>query len=348
MIVALDTRPLHNQSATRGIGVYTSSLLSHLKKIPNLQITELTQGRIPEGIDLIHYPWFDLYFRTLPMPQTIPTILTIHDVTPLILKDLYPSGIKGWLNFQFQKRALKKIDAIVCDSECTTNDVIQNLPVRPEIVSTVYLAPQSGLITHPTTELKQAVITKYHLYDPYVLYVGDVNRNKNLITLVQSCISLGINLVIVGKQAVKTDYDHHHIENLDLVTLQHQFGKHPGVKRLGFVPTEELSAIFNLASVYCQPSIYEGFGVTVVEAMTCGCPVIATKRGSLPEIGGSAAIYTEPEESKITKAIKFVLELSEAQRNRLIQEGRHQAKKFTWEQATRETYEIYKRCLNHH
>jgi glycosyltransferase involved in cell wall biosynthesis len=346
MVIALDTRPLHNQSAVRGIGVYTSSLIKQFKQIPNLEIIEISKGRVSDGIDLIHYPWFDFYFRTLPLSAPLPTVVTIHDVTPLVLKDFYPPGIKGRLNFQIQKYALKKVQAVITDSEVSRLDVINYLPVAENKVVTIHLAPQEGLISHPITELKHKVIQKYQLYDPYILYVGDVNRNKNLITLVEACVELKIKLLIVGKQAVNTDYDHSHIENQDLVTLQTKYSKNQYIKTPGFVSVEELSALYNLAEAYCQPSLYEGFGVPILEAMRCGCPVIASKQGSLPEIGGSATIYTEPTREKLIKTINFVQQLSETQRIRLIQEGRKQAQKFSWKTTAQKTHQVYRDILN--
>lgn len=344
MRVALDTRPLQNQSASRGIGVYTSHLLKYLQKIPDLEIIELKSGKSAD-IDLIHYPWFDFYYRTLPIRKSHPIVTTIHDVTPLVLKEFYPVGLRGKINFKLQKFALKNVSAVLTDSDVSRTDISRYLPVPAEKVHTVHLAAQEGLISEPSIELKKQVINKFKLFNPYILYVGDVNMNKNLISLVKACIQAQIELLIVGKQALSPNFDHSHPENRDLALLQDKYAREPLIRRLGFVQTQDLSVLYGLATAYCQPSLYEGFGLQLLEAMQCQCPVIAAKRGSLPEIGGKAAIYVEPQTDKIAKAIEFVLDLSPTQRKRLIQEGQKQAQKFSWEKTARETFEVYVKVL---
>ena len=352
MKVAIDTRPLQNLSASRGIGVYTSHLIKYLHKSGEVEVVELKSGKVPETVDLIHYPWFDLFFHTLPLRKDKPTVVTIHDVTPLVLPEFYPPGIKGRINFELQKLALRRTDAVMTDSEVSRRDMIKYLPVRSEKVHKVHLAPQDGLEIETGDDLLTMVKEKFKLPKEFVLYVGDVNRNKNLLSLVQACKQLEIGLVIVGKQAVNDgilkqvqDDGIIHPELQDLVRLLEEYGKDPQIMRLGFVETKDLAVIYRLASLFCLPSLYEGFGVSVLEAMKCGCPVLAAKRGSLPEIGGSAAIYVEPTVDRLMKGIKMILNLSPTQRKRLIQEGQKRAMLFSWKKTAKEVLEVYKEVL---
>ncbi len=369
MKIGIDTRPLANLSATRGIGVYTSHLVRYLKKM-GVEVVEVKEGRVPEGVSLIHYPFFDLYFPTLPLIKKLPTVVTIHDVTPLVLPELYPPGIKGRIWFRLQKWSLGGVRGIITDSEVSKRDIVEQLGILKEKVETVYLAPQDGLGETPTEKTMTVVKEKYRLPEQFVLYVGDVNMNKNLISLVRACKQVELPIAIVGKQAAASNAvgtesnsvgsidkigatsnvaekigKNINAEQIDLVRLKQEFGNDPKVLRLGYVPIEELGAVYRHASLYCQPSLYEGFGVSMLEAMTCGCPVVATKRGSLMEIGGKAAVYTEPEMEKLAKAIQFVIQLSPTQRKRLVQEGHKQAERFSWEQTAQQTYAVYKRAV---
>lgn len=345
MVVGIDTRPLTNDSASRGIGMYTKFLVEHLRNIEQLEVVEISKGNLPEKVDLVHYPWFDLYYPTLPLSCPRPRVVTVHDLTPLVLQDLYPAGLKGKLMLMRQKWALKHVAGILTDSVASKKDIIKIFAIDAERVHAVHLAPQGGFPDRIGNEAFARVRKTYDLPKEFVLYVGDVNRNKNLPELLAACRLVGLTLVVVGKQAVSEKYDRTHPENADLVILQHEAKVSGDVRLLGFVSSEDLAVLFKLASVYCQPSLYEGFGLPVLEAMSCGCPVVVTRRGSLPEIAGEAAVYAEPESKSLAKAIQFVTNLPDSGRARLIKEGYLQVKKFSWMQTARQTLEVYEQVL---
>jgi glycosyltransferase involved in cell wall biosynthesis len=116
--------------------------------------------------------------------------------------------------------------------------------------------------------------------------------------------------------------------------------------RLGFVSDEDLVAIYNLATVYCQPSFYEGFGLPVLQAMACGTPVVAARTPALMEIGESACLYADPQDTKdMAQKIKKVLDNSSLQKD-LSQKGLRQVKKFSWTKTAEETYKIYEKALS--
>lgn len=346
MVIGFDTRPLSNLSSSRGIGVYTTNLLNNLSKIDDLEIIPITKGKLPNNVDLIHYPYFDIFFPTLPLRTSKPEIVTIHDLTPLVLPELYPSGIKGQLTFLRQKFALKKIKAIITDSISSRKDIINFLNVPAEKVFYVPLAAQEG-ISKIDNKIEISVKSKYNLPKNYCLYVGDINRNKNIPSLIQACKNLNIHLIIIGKQAVSKDFDTTHVENADLVYLQKEANYSSSIiKTLGFIPTEELSIIYNKALALVMPSLYEGFGIPILEAMSCGCPVICSKNGSLPEVAGDSAVYCNTDVKSIIKALNFVMNLSDGQRLLIIQAGLEHAKKFSWSTTAEKTFQIYKQVLN--
>ncbi len=345
MIVGIDTSPLAGQSATRGIGMYTKHLISHLAEIDDTEVFEITNGQIPKQVQLIHYPFFDLYFATLPVIKKRPVMVTIHDVTPLVLPQLYPVGLRGKLNLIKQKLALRSVKAVLTDSVASRNDIVKYLNVPLEKVFVVPLAAQEGLDIMASDELK-AINEKFKLPSRYVVYVGDVNPNKNLRNLVTACESIECSLLIVGKQAVNQNIDVNHPETQDLVWLQKRATESPYLRLLGYVETSELAGIYRMASMACLPSLYEGFGLPVLEAFSCGCPVVTTKNGSLPEVGGDAAIYAHEDSKSLANAISFVLKLSDSNRQKLVQVGFDQVKKFSWKVTADKTRSIYQQILN--
>jgi glycosyltransferase involved in cell wall biosynthesis len=135
-------------SQSRGIGAYSKNLLLELKKTPDLQISEIGSfSEVKSDLDLVHVPFFDLFFHTLPLSKKKPTVVTIHDVIPLIFSQHYPSGLKGKLRFHLQKQALKNVAAILTDSECSKKDIAKYLGVPLEKIHVTYLAPSDDFKT---------------------------------------------------------------------------------------------------------------------------------------------------------------------------------------------------------
>lgn len=341
MRIAIDVSPLKSAHKFRGVGFYTKRLIKALRliKVPDFSVRLIEQGEIPKDADLVHYPYLDLFFLSLPIKKPKPTVVTIHDVIPLIFPEHYPKGIRGWLKFQIQKFSLKRVSAVITDSKNSKGDIVRYLDFPKEKIHVVSLAPSKEF--KPIT-IKQ----KYNLPERFVLYVGDINWNKNVPGLVRACEELKIPLVIVGKQAKSCDYDKTHPENQDLVWLQSAISnQQSAIIPTGFVPTKDLVTIYNLASVYCQPSFYEGFCLPVLEAMACGTPVVCSKVSSLPEVVDDVAIFVDPNDyNSIAGGIKKVIEnkkLSETLRKR----GLLQARKFSWQKTARETIRVYAKVI---
>ena len=326
--VGLITSPLSSGHAIRGVGFYTRNLRSNLKLLAakyNFEIIELANYLDIENckLDIIHYPFFDLFRHTLPIIRGYKTVVTVHDVIPLEFPDHYPPGLRGQINFQLQRLALSGVEGVITDSYASVQAIHKYLSVPLEKIKLVYLAasPIYKKISHPEN--------KYKLPKRFVLYVGDINYNKNIPNLVNACRQLKLPLVMVGKQAKD-------LENLDL--------SHPelihlrkvdfsNVVRLGFASDEDLVHIYNLATVYCQPSLAEGFGLPILEALACNTPVACSKTSSLPEIAGNKASYFDPYNiNDMAKAIRTANSVN----------GPAQAAKFSWEKTAHETLQVYK------
>ncbi len=353
--VAIDISPIKTGHKVRGVGMYTQRLVETLQRIGELEnqrirIDPFDSSHEPSAMshqrfDLIHYPYFDLFFLTLPLRKIAKTVVTVHDVTPLVFPEHYPPGIKGKIKFLIQKLSLQSVSAVITDSQNSKNDIFKYLNYPEDKIHVVYLAQGDGFKKLEIDNWQLVTRRKYSLPDTFVLYVGDVNWNKNVLGLVKACKKIKVPLVVVGKQAVQEDFDRWHIENQSLVQLIGLYGKDPEIKRLGFVPEEDLVKIYNLATVYCQPSFYEGFGLPVLEAMACGCPVVVAKTSSLPEICGQAAVMVNPNDSNdIAWGLKKVLSDVKI-KEMLIEKGITQSKKFSWKRTALQTLKVYEKMV---
>ncbi len=348
--IAISIKPLESGHKARGIGYYTENLIEGLEKRKDINVITFRNEKELKDVDLIHYTWFDLFYKTLPLKSRFPRVVTVHDVMPLVYKDHYPSGMKGRLNFFLQKLALRNSKLIITDSESSKNDIEQYLKIKKEKIKVIYLAQDSSFKIMTASASLRAKLS-YRLPDRFLLYVGDANYVKNLPLLIRAFISLkskkeyvDLKLVLVGQVFLKR------VENIDhpeLVSLKEVLGliKDNNLENEiilpGYVSTDDLIAFFNLATVYVQPSLYEGFGLPVLQAFACGTPVVSSRGGSLPEVGGKAAIYFSPTKlDELVSILNDVLSNVSLQR-KLSRMGLQQASQFSWEKTIAETVKAY-------
>lgn len=344
--VGFDVSPLESGSKFRGVGMYTKRLLEYLEKDSRVRVLEFTDGKIPKEADLVHYPYFFPFSAFLPLCLSKKFVVTVHDLIPLVFPRAYPPGLKGGINYAFQKRRLKKASMIITDSQSSANDIVKFMGYPSKKVQVVYLAGANRVERILDKDFLQAVQTKFNLPKSFVLFVGDVNYNKNLSRLVKACRLVKTPLVIVGKQSVSRDFDKNHIENQPLVELNNLAKEGNDIITTGFVDEKELAALYSLASVYCQPSLYEGFGVPLLEAMACGCPVVTSNVSSLPEIVGKAAILVDPENPENISRGLLEMIRDKKIRDKYIKLGFERIKMFSWEKTAEETINVYEKVLN--
>jgi len=368
MRVAIDAGPLDSGHKVRGVGFYTKSLIDSLQNLnvngKRLNIDAINFEKEPMKVktgyyDIIHIPYFDPFRITIPKEKSGKLIITIHDVTPLIYPNQYVPGIRGQLQFLRHKKLLQTVDGIITDTETSKKDIVRLLDIPEKKITPIYLAPRS--IFKPIKDRKSLVDTqkKYKLPNKFVVYVGDVNYNKNIATLIKACDIADVSLVIVGKQAgeigtknkkqktisgpqdiIRMWTGKPHPEEAHWTELEELFKK-KHVLRLGFVPDEELVEIFNLATLYCQPSLYEGFGLVPLEAMASGTAVLNAKTQSLVEVSGDAAIYADPKnEKEMAKQIERVSRDAYLRAD-LIRKGERRVKEFSWDKTAHETLHVY-------
>ena len=372
--IAIDTGPLNSGHSVRGIGVNTRELINSFKKLNEkdlvigrdkikIEAVDFSKADLSK-FDIVHYPYFNPFFPTLPISkQAKRVVLTIHDLIPLIYPKNYPPGFKGKFNFAIQKHRLKNVDVIITISETSKKDIVRFLKVNSSKIHVIYLA-QRGIFKPIKENVLEKVRRKYKLPRKFVLYVGDINYNKNILSLIKACKLIKTPLVIVGKQALDIEdmgmelmdihgprdwirflFNKPHPELAHYETLLSEFRNGDDIYRLGFVPDEDLVAIYNLASVYVQPSYYEGFGLPLLEAMACGTPVVASKIGAHKEIAGDAVLYFNPKSVKnLVRVLKKVLK-SKNIRERLIEDGFKKSKEYSWKKVAKEISNVYKNVL---
>lgn len=344
MNIGIDISSLHKFSKNRGIGFYAQNLQRALKKYTHLEVTLIEQLEQRKEVDVLHYPYFDLYRRSLAVDIKIPVVVTIHDVIPLVFPEHYPPGVRGRINFYFQKKALKQVSAIITDSETSKNDIKKFLGVKQEKVNVIYLAPDQIYKKINDSGKLKYISQYYKLPNSFLLYVGDVNWNKNLLNLAEAAVLSGVDLCLVGS-GFEIDIRSKNKELKSYHQFLQKYKNNPLIHILGFVSDEDLVSIYNLAQVLMLPSFYEGFGLPILEAQSCGVPVITSKVSSTAEVGGDGAYLVDPNSVEaIQNAIKKVC-FDKKKRQTLINLGYQNVKKYSWEKVAKQTERIYAQVL---
>src|SRR5581483_10689728 len=306
MRVGIDISPLKSgnflQHRVRGTGFYIENLRSALEKFCSKNsYTYFTKEEKVENLDLVHIPYFEPFFITLPKRKVFKTVVTVHDLTPLVFPQAFPSGIKGKLKWLVQKNRLAQSDAIITDSESSKKD-IERFVSESVPVSVVNLAGNKYSKKKISEELKKKILSKYKLPEAFILYAGDATWNKNLPRLLDAAIQTNLPIAMVGSALANRDTDTSNPWNQDLISVWKKADQNKNIHLLGFVSDEDLEALYNLTSVFVMPSLYEGFGLPSLEAMSCGAACVTSTKGSIPEIGGKDGIlYVDPTSAESIK-----------------------------------------------
>ena len=237
------------------------------------------------GLDLVHDPT-----GSLPLFLTgTKRVATIHDAIPYISPE--SSTALDWLIYHaWLPLAVRRLNALITVSQQSKIDILHYLPVNPENVTVIPIAANRTYRPLGREQL-QAVLARYAIDFPYLLYVGSLEPRKNLPRLLEAYVLLRAwsprwHLVIVGARNFwKSSPVGETVEKLDIK---------PWVHIIGYIPEEDLPALYNGADLFVFPSLYEGFGLPVLEAMACGTPVVCSHAGSLPEVAGDAARHRAP------------------------------------------------------
>lgn len=357
--IAIDISPTFDGNSVRGVGYYTNQLVKSLQneisinpEYKNWSINLITDKKDIKSNDynLIHYPYFDPYKLTLPKNKKIPFVVTVHDLIPLQFKNHFPAGIKGNIKWLIQKNHLKYAKKIITVSHYS-KFIINQITKYPlsQIFVTHLAADNSFKIINDKNKLLE-IRKKYKLPNKFVLYVGDINWNKNIPNLIKACLKNKYPLVIVGSTAVKKDVPNHPwTKDLRWLQSKSKVLEHQRSNALiltGFVPDEELPLIYNLATVYCQPSFAEGFGLPLLQAMQSGCPVAYSQDTCLPEIMDNVGVSFNPRSvSDIASVLKhFWSDSKFIEKQQPL--GINRSKMFNWKFTAKQTLAVYNLILS--
>lgn len=287
--------------------------------------------------DIYHHPHFDL-----PLRINIPSIVTIHDLKYIRFKHFFKGSphLKSLYMREMMKNAAKRAQRIIAVSQYTKDDMVTFLNVNPEKIDVIHhgMNRSSSEIEETNADSQADFIYNSEIKNKYILFVGEKRPHKNISRLIEAYhlarVNHGIShqLVIVGKSY--TDYDPgDRIRELNLEM---------DVILLDYVDDGALSTLYKNADLFILPSLYEGFGFPVLEAMQYGVPVIASNVTALPEIVGHAGLLVDPHNvTEIANAIARVLS-DEGMRSEIVKNGYQRVKKFTWKQCAEQTLNVYK------
>lgn len=288
------------------------------------------------GADLVHVP-----YHSLPLWRDRPHLITIHDLIPLAFP-VYTNSRAMGLYYRFACRVAPRADLILTDSEHSAGDLGRYLGVPRERVRAIPLAADARFRPLPPDDPTiRAARAKYGLDGPFAFNVGGLDVRKNLIALVQAFalarpqLPEGMRLVIAGSaHSARPD------RYPDLAPTIAAAGLADGVLLTGRIDEEEKLALLNAAAVYAYPSRYEGFGLSPLEAMCCGTPVISSDRSSLPEVVGEGGVLAEPTPQALAAALVCVMATPGA-RDELRRRALAQAARFSWPATARLTAAAY-------
>lgn len=285
-------------------------------------------------LDLFHATDFTLP----PVQRGTRTLLTVHDLSFVRAPETAVPSLKAYLD-RVVPRSVARADHILSDSEATRQDLIELYNTPPSKISVLYSGVDPTFAPASPAEMA-AVRVRYNIGDaPFILSIGTVQPRKNYERLIEAFHRLqipGLKLVIAGGKGWLDSGVYARVTDLSLQDRVHF---------LGFAADEALPALYSAASVFAFPSLYEGFGLPVIEAMACGTPVVCSNTSSVPEVAGDAALLIDPFDiDGLSVALRRVLE-DTALRRDLTDRGRVQAARFTWDTAASELLTQYRRLL---
>lgn len=274
----------------------------------------------------------------IPQFSPVPIVITVHDLTYLKFPNLYPGGSSELRHHAKRTNdAVKKATSIIIVSKNTRRDVTENFGIAKDRVNVVYPGLDEEEFLPIKNKEVDRVRQKFQLNDRYYLFVGNINPQKNLTRTLQAFERLPeklkeMELVLAGNN--DGFYQ-------DFLAALKQSPKKGQVKLLGYVPEEDLPALYSGATALLQPGIYEGFGPTVLEALASGTPVVAAKTAALPEVVGDAGIFVDPYSiSSITHGMELSASLSQAKLRQLKKRAKIQVGQFDWEITARQIRKI--------
>ncbi len=300
------------------------------------------RARIPLPVETFTGPLTTFHatdFVLPPVKRGTKTLVQVHDLSFMRMPETSPPALGAWLR-RVVPDSVRRADHVLADSNATRDDLLEFYNVSPcTKVSVLHGGVDERFLPEPD-ERQQAVRQKYRLDQwPFVFSLGTFQPRKNHARLVQAFAriaqkNLDLHLVIAGGGGWLSEPFYRQLEDC---------GVEGRVHLIGFVDDADLPALYSAAEVFAFPSLYEGFGLPVLEAMACGTPVVTSDLSSLPEVAENAALLIDPlDVEALADALRRLLVDSDL-RQQLIEAGQTRARQFTWSRAARELLDIYRR-----
>ena len=318
--VAIDTRSLHR--GPPGVATYVSHLLEHLPWLDRLEspgslnnmlwnCVRVPLAQLRSQWQVSHAPSY-----TCPLVGFCPVAMTVHDISYLAHPEWYPYR-QGFLRIGYYRASLRRADRILVPSRFSGREIVRLFPDLKKRIRRIPMGVSDYFSPDPA--LAEEISQRMQLPSRFILHVGDLHARRNLALLGRVATAVGLPLVLVGRSLEGNAVPENSLH-------------------LSNVSKKALKGIYSAASVFVYPSLYEGFGLPLLEAMACGVPVVGSNRASLPEVCGQAALLVEPEQGALVAAIQQALR----DRASFRQRGLERARQFPWKQTAAATLQVYR------
>lgn len=326
---------LNSERSERGKEILTQDNIKFLKTSKAVFSRQFQMGKDAQeaSADIFHGLSGELPLRWHPK-KPVKKIVTIHDLIFVRYPEYY-SFFDRNMHFWKFKKAAEAADLVIAISEQTKDDIVQFLKIPESKIRVVYQGCHKAFQSFIPPDFLVQVKQKFQLPDRFLLNVGTIEPRKNLLSIIKALKDSDIPLVAVGKKQKKY-----------FNVVQREIHKNKvQVQFLDHVDMHELAAVYRLADVLVYPSYFEGFGIPVIEALFSGTPVITSNLSSLPEAGGSAALYIDPKNVADLRSKIRYLWSHEAERKRRAEDGFQQAQKFSDGTIARALMDVYEEVL---
>jgi len=360
MNIAIDVSSYAKKGRT-GIGLYLRCLVDHLAAIDTVnhytlchRLSRLRRWSYLLRVDHPNFrskvfherlnPFFprrlDVFHGTdgrLPTYRNLKTVVTVHDVS-VFVSDAYSSeGFRRKKGRRYRDLA-ERATRIIADSESTRQGLIEHVDTDPARVCVVPLGVSPAFRPCPPEE-QAAIRAKYGIEGAFILYVGAITTRKNVQGMLRAFARVAkqseATLVLAGRPGRNAEAELAPIAELSLA------GR---VLLTGYVPDQDLAPLYSAARLFAFPTLYEGFGIPLLETMACGTPAVTSNWSSMPEVAGDAALLVDPHDTEAMADAMLRLLADEGLHGELRARGIERAREFTWERTARETLAVYQQA----
>ena len=370
MTIAIDGNEANVKNRV-GSGVYTYELLKQFVKLKSPQFTVYLKEEpltgLPKETENFKYIVFgpknfwtqfalpikltfglkpDVFFSPAhygPRFSKAPYVVTIHDLSYLHFPELFKKEDLLQLT-NWSKYSIRNSSAIIAPSKSTKEDIVKNYQIPPPKITVTYEGYNKEAFKPQSTAKVSSAKKKYKIAGDYVIFVGTLQPRKNIERLIKAFEILNTkyqilntNLVIAGKKGWLYD---------SILQKPKDLGIEDKVIFTDFVPDADLPALISGAKLYVNPSLWEGFGIPVIEAQACGVPVVVSNTSSLPEIVGKSALTFNPKDVKDISSAILVMLTDDKLREIFIKKGLENIKRFSWESCAKQTLKVLETAAN--